>query len=48
MKIEKLEDGYKLFIQNVYFKDINWDDKESVIDRIKEIINKIKKDIILK
>lgn len=43
MKIEKIEDGYKLFIQNVYFKDINWNDKESVIERIKEIITKIKK-----
>lgn len=48
MKIERLEDGYKLFIQNVYFKDINWNDKEIVIERIKEIINKIKKRYNLK
>ena len=48
MKIEIIEDGYKLFIQNIYFKDINWNDKESVIDRIKEIINKIKKRYNLK
>ena len=48
MKIERLEDGYKLFIQNVYFKDINWNDKEIVIERIKEIINKIKKSYNLK
>lgn len=48
MKIERLEDGYKLFIQNVYFKDINWNNKESVIERIKEIINKIKKRYNLK
>lgn len=48
MKIEKIEDGYKLFIQNVYFKDINWNDKESVIERIKEIITKIKKRYNLK
>ena len=48
MKIEELEEGYKLFIQNVYFRDINWNDKESVIDRIKDIINKIKKRYNLK
>lgn len=48
MKIEKIEEGYKLFIQNVYFKDINWNDKESVIERIKEIITKIKKRYNLK
>ena len=48
MKIEKIEDGYKLFIQNIYFKDINWNDKESVIERIKEIITKIKKRYNLK
>lgn len=48
MKIEKIEEGYKLFVQNVYFKDINWNDKESVIERIKEIITKIKKRYNLK
>lgn len=48
MKIEKIEDGYKLFIQNIYFKDINWNDKECVIERIKEIITKIKKRYNLK
>ena len=48
MKIEKIEDGYKLFVQNIYFKDINWNDKETVIDRIKEIIVKIKKRYNLK
>ena len=48
MKIERIEEGYKLFIQNIYFKDINWNDKETVIDRIKEIIVKIKKRYNLK
>lgn len=43
MKVEEIEDGFKVFLQNFYFKDINWDDKEIVINRIKEIISKIKK-----
>ena len=43
MKVEQIEDGFKVFLQNVYFKDINWDDKERVIKRIKEVISKIKK-----
>lgn len=48
VKVEKIDDGYKLFVHNVYFNNIDWDDKESVIDRIKEIIVLIKKRYNLK
>ena len=48
MKVEQIEDGFKVFLQNIYFKDINWDDKEIVIKRIKEVISKIKKRYNLK
>lgn len=43
MKIEVIDDGLKIFCQNYFFKDISWDEKDEVIDKIKEIFLKIRR-----
>ena len=41
MKVEYIEDGMEIFFQNYFFKNIDWNKKEEVIEKIKEILLKI-------
>ena len=43
MRIEIIDDGIKIFIQNGFIKNIDWDDKEQVVESIKNLFNKIRK-----
>ena len=43
MKVEITDDGLRIFVQNVYFKNLDWDNKEEVALRIKDLFIKIKK-----
>lgn len=41
MKIEILEDEYRIFIMPQLLGDVNWDDKEKVIDEVTSFFKKI-------
>ena len=43
MRIEIIDEGIKIFIQNGFIKNIDWDDKEQVVESIKNLFNKIRK-----
>ena len=43
MKIEKLDQkSYKIFINNLYLKDVDFSDKENMVQSIKSIIKKLR------
>ncbi len=43
MKVEIIDDGFRIFLQNNYFNDINWEDKDEIIDKINDVFDDIKK-----
>lgn len=49
MKIEKItDDKYTIFINNIYLKIENFDDKEEIIKNVKDVIMKIKNKLSLR
>ena len=43
MKVEYIEDGLRIFLQNCYFDKIDWENKEQVSTQIKKIFLMISK-----
>lgn len=49
MKIEMLtKDSYRIFVNKLYIKDVNLDEKEAIILAVKDIIQKIKQKLQLR
>lgn len=49
MKIEMLtKDSYRIFVNKLYIKDINLDEKEAIILAVKDIIQKLKQKLQLR
>ena len=43
MKVESMEDGFRIFVQNNYFDKIDWDNKDKISEQVKNIFFMIKK-----
>lgn len=43
MRVEETNDGVCLFLNNFYFKDVNWDSKHTIETAVRDIIFKLKK-----
>ena len=43
MKVEIIDNGFRIFLQNNYFNNINWEDKDEIIYRINDVFNLIEK-----
>lgn len=43
MRIEIIDDGIKMFFQNEFFSNINWHEKEQVVEKIKSLFLRIRK-----
>lgn len=43
MKIEFCDDSLKIFIQNNFFPNVNWEDKEQVVQTIKDLFFRIRR-----
>lgn len=49
MKIEMLtKDSYRIFVNKLYIKDVNLDEKEAIILAVKDIIQKLKQKLKLR
>ncbi len=49
MKIEMLtKDSYRIFVNKLYIKDVNLDEKEAIILAVKDIIQKLKQKLQLR
>ena len=43
MKVESMEDGFRIFVQNNYFDKIDWDNKDKISEQVKNVFFMIKK-----
>lgn len=41
MRIENIEDGFKIFVHNTYFASINWHDKIEIENMIRDVLEKV-------
>lgn len=48
MKIEETNEGMNLFLNNTYFQDVNWNEKISIEEAVREIFLKIKNNFRVK
>ncbi len=48
MKIEQTSEGFHLFLNNIYFKDVDWNEKTSIEENVRGVFVRIKNNFKVK